>query len=363
MIKANEFVKILALFLLAPNLFTSCSDFFETNIEDMEITVYAPADGFVSQTQSVNFWWELLDGATHYQLQIVTPSFEEVWRVAADTIMTENQLLLVLNPGTYQWRIRGFNSAYSTAYATYSFTVLQNMDLNLQEIVLKSPVDSLYTNELNILFEWYALVAAEKYFFEIRTTSGSPVINPFETSDDHAHIPNDIEIESLANGFYRWGVYAVNWFSSTQPSYRVFALDTESPGQPILISPAVNDTISTGNIPFSWMRTNQTISPQFDSLYIFNREDVLIEKHSVYGTSKLVNLQKGRYKWKVRTFSKAGNIGDFSITNSFLVMDPVTDFKNQHVAFNNPMDCLFTRNQSINISLDMDYNAQSNSTN
>lgn len=331
-------------------LLQACDDFFVPNIEDKEIVILAPSEGYSSQSQTVTFWWEKLKGATHYELQIVTPSFNDIRRVDADTIMEVNQYVQVLLPGTYQWRIRGFNSEYSTQFQTQSFTVEYNSDLTDQEVVLKLPRDSFYTKNLHIDFSWFELVAAEQYIFEIRTSTGGAIINPFETTETEVAFPDDFDIQDIDDGFYRWAVHAVNWFSYTQPTYRTFALDRENPGKPVLTLPVNNDTLFVGNAIFSWQRTQTSIAPQFDSLYIYNISGALLESCRSDSTSRTVSLPKGNFLWKVRTFDRAGNAGEFSDSRVIWVIESGTDLTQQSLTLLTPDDNFYVNNTDFSFS-------------
>jgi hypothetical protein len=308
-----------AIFTLLVAVMASCEDFFETNIEDKTVDVVSPTDNFVSQLQGITFWWNPLKGATSYQIQIVSPSFDNIQRINLDSTITSTKFLYVLAPGAYQWRVKALNSAYSTAYTTLNLTVEYNSDLSAQELVLKTPTDSLFTNSLNINFSWFALAAADSYIFEVRTSSGQSVVSPFETIETSLVFPTDFGISNVNDGFYKWSVYASNWFSVTPPSLRTFAIDRVNPGTPVLLLPTNTDTLSVGNVNFTWQRPLASIAPVFDTLRVETKSGSIIHNDRVNGTSKVISLTLGDYKWKVRSFDRAGNSSQFSTVQTLRI--------------------------------------------
>lgn len=306
----KPFNGLIAILLLTTLI--SCEDFFETNIDDKVVEIVSPSDGFVSQLQGVTFWWNSMVGATSYQIQIVSPSFESIQRIYVDSIITTSKFLYVLSPGQYQWRVKALNSAYSTVYTTHSLSIEYNSDLTSQELVLKMPTDSLYTNLLNINFSWFELAAADNYVFEIRSSLGQSVVSPVETTESLLAFPSDFGINDVNDGFYKWSVYASNWFSFTQPTLRTFAIDRVNPGTPILQLPTNSDTLSVGTINFTWQRPMASVAPIFDTLWVATKAGSVIHFDRVSSTSKSISLAVGDYKWKVRSFDRAGNSSLYS---------------------------------------------------
>lgn len=106
----------LALFVIA-----SCSDLFEPDISRDKIMVLTPLDSATILTEQVIFWWEPLAGATKYELQLVSPSFQSISTIKADTTLIDEKFVIDLPPGNYQWRIRALNTAYATKFAQLTF--------------------------------------------------------------------------------------------------------------------------------------------------------------------------------------------------------------------------------------------------
>ncbi|SKC59291.1 hypothetical protein [Ohtaekwangia koreensis] len=102
----------------------SCEDILETNISDDLVVLQLPADGFASSTANVTFWWNELEGASSYELLIVSPDYENPTSLVVDSLLTKNQFTMVLPIGRYQWCVKGVNEAYKTEFNCRSIEIL-----------------------------------------------------------------------------------------------------------------------------------------------------------------------------------------------------------------------------------------------
>ena len=103
----------------------SCKDIIdEERIYETSVVLVAPVNEAVFTETTVNLVWNTVEGADEYVVQIATPSFEEPLQFVTDSIVTTTNLNLILNPGTsYQWRIKGQNVNYETAFSTRSLEI------------------------------------------------------------------------------------------------------------------------------------------------------------------------------------------------------------------------------------------------
>ena len=62
-------------FFLFAFLITSCTDFVEKDISKKTVAILAPPDGYVTYSVTLTFWWQEIDGAENYSLQVVRPDF------------------------------------------------------------------------------------------------------------------------------------------------------------------------------------------------------------------------------------------------------------------------------------------------
>lgn len=105
-------------------LFVSCSDVvLVPDISGDSIRVLAPTDGALLNENVVTFTWEAVEDAERYQIQIAKPNFANALQIVTDSTTTNLNFNKVLELGEYQWRVRGENSEYQTAYSTQSFAI------------------------------------------------------------------------------------------------------------------------------------------------------------------------------------------------------------------------------------------------
>jgi hypothetical protein len=120
----SSLIKINLLLAITGFIFlTRCNDIFETDLEFKSVTLLGPADSLHSNLGTFTFWWDEVDGALMYNLQIVSPSFEKVGNLVIDTIVSTNKFTFPLTPGTYEWRLCALNSSSSTHFKTYTLFV------------------------------------------------------------------------------------------------------------------------------------------------------------------------------------------------------------------------------------------------
>ncbi|WP_420571655.1 fibronectin type III domain-containing protein [Kordia sp.] len=104
---------------------TSCSDIIEVqDITDDTVNLVAPLDNANLSITTLTLSWDPVEDATHYQVQIARPDFENILQLERDSTVTDNSVSVQLEAGnSYQWRVRAVNSDYASLYSTYSFTI------------------------------------------------------------------------------------------------------------------------------------------------------------------------------------------------------------------------------------------------
>lgn len=116
--------RFVPLFLLLFFLMTSCEEIVnEEDITNDTILILAPTKDAVLTSGDISFNWELLNGADSYQLQIATPNFTIASQIALDTVIGKTNFTKALEVGSYEWRVKGMNSAFETVYTVNAFTV------------------------------------------------------------------------------------------------------------------------------------------------------------------------------------------------------------------------------------------------
>jgi hypothetical protein len=96
-------ILLLVLFLAA------CDEVLETVLTGKKVTLLAPVNNLNTTDTLQTFYWENLDGAVLYQLQIVSPRFDSITRLIMDTTIGRNTFSIDLDTGTYQWRVKALN--------------------------------------------------------------------------------------------------------------------------------------------------------------------------------------------------------------------------------------------------------------
>jgi hypothetical protein len=285
----------------------SCTDIFENDISDKTVLINAPRDSLRTTIATQTFWWDFVDGADFYNLQIVYPSFDYIERIILDTT------------GNYEWRVNAFNSAYSTPYSLYTLIIDSTQDLSLQLVFLKSPPAGSASNYEKITFKWSNIYSANLYEIEIHEGDwrGNIVKGPVQTTWDTVSF-------NLMEGSYTWGVKALNNNSATQFSISNFVSDRTAPNKPQLKSPAYGEKISEFPVHFEWEREvdpgssiTDSISISTDSIF---SNDNLYKVHKTQLTNYNLNTaDDGTYFWRVLSIDAAGNRSPYSNMGKFII--------------------------------------------
>ncbi|MDP4209203.1 MAG: hypothetical protein Q8928_10355 [Bacteroidota bacterium] len=312
--------KIVGSGLLFILMFYGCDDIFEKDLSGKKIVLLAPSDSLKTELTTTTFWWEKLDGALSYNLQVVSPSFNHVEKILADTTVTVNKFTLTLYPGKFEWRIKALNGSSQTAYFLRSMEVDSTMDLQKQELVLKTPNDGSALNASKIILQWYKLYNATQYRVQVKATdwSGSNVISPVFTNYD------TLSVSSLSEGTYVWGVQALNESSSSNFFTRKFTIDRTAPSTPSLLLPADRGTVTQSPVSLSWTRVTDSGTTLTDSIVvasdtIFSSGNIKLAKRIDATSYSLEIKDKGSYFWKVKTIDAAGNQSSFTAVRKFTV--------------------------------------------
>lgn len=109
--------------LITSVILISCDDIFEKDISAEVMVIISPNEGHNFNQGDVLFWWDYMNGADYYQVQIVEPGFDLIEKLVSDTIVEANKFIVNLEAGDYEWRIRACNSAYCTAFFSSKLTI------------------------------------------------------------------------------------------------------------------------------------------------------------------------------------------------------------------------------------------------
>lgn len=300
---------ILSIFSL---LIWSCEDFIEPNINKKEVTLNSPLD-MDTLTGTVAFWWEEVESATHYNLQIVENSFASPVQLVLDSNIADNVFSIQLTEGLYEWKLSAQNNTSQTEYKSRSFYVIKSSDLVDETITLTSPQNNYNSNSLNQRFKWSTLLYADNYELEI--------IDNFEDVFAYEATINDTLTIALNEGIYTWRVKAKNTTSETGFSTsRTILIDNTAPTNPIQIDPINNSVDTSSTVTFSWNQ-GTSLSDITDTVYIYSDSLITIYE-TLYTTDTSFDYDfssLGTYFWRVRSGDAAGNTSDYSDTRKFII--------------------------------------------
>lgn len=289
----------------------SCNDLIEIDLTSSNITETIPTDNTLAIEFSQTFWWNELKGASNYNLQIVQPSFSSPRKFISDTLIQQNSFTLLLDPGVYEWRVRGENASSYTNYKVQTLTIDSSLNLSNQSVILSSPSDKSYEANLTQIFSWDAIPNVENYIFQL--FSGNTAITTQTTPN------NNITYTFAAEGAYSWKVIAQNTLTASQPSLTsVITIDTTKP-QPITAIRPLLDTITANPIELTWNTTaplsilDSTYASQLqistDSTFAtITTKDTLIINRANPIRYNFLNATIGQdYYWRVKGIDRAGN--------------------------------------------------------
>lgn len=267
---------------------------------------------------SVTFWWDEVPGAERYQLQVVSPGFSQTTNLLINEWLTGTTKTVELLPGTYQWRVKGANSQYSTAYSTGSFSIYKS-DLPSQLVTLISPQDQALLNHSPVNFHWLEIDGCQYQFVLKKGTWDSGTeIQRKKLSGTTLEFP-------LADGEYSWGVKAIDLIDNAETAFMVrsFSVDKTPPSVPLPVSPVNNSSVTTGENTLKWQSPDAEDGGITYILKLYRQngtQNTLIMEQSLTLTEyTYLFTEAGTYLWQVKATDKAGNAGAFSPMNRFTI--------------------------------------------
>lgn len=296
---------------------SSCKDIFEDDLAQQNVAIQAPPDSLHTTSLTINFWWDEVEAATGYELQIAKPSFSVIQELVLDTLVEATIFSYTLEPGVYQWRVRAVNASSETPYTTHTLEIDSAIDLSQQIIVLQTPANDMYLDSLLTTFTWQAISAADNYSVQIASPDFSLTSNIVL---DSLVTSNSISYTLAGEQEYQWRVRGLNDNSATPYAFPFnFSVDTTSPNIPVLLLPANNAT-ETWDVSLYWDRGTVTGSPIADSLYIYS-DSLTTLYYSAYTASTTYSdsFPVGDYFWRVRSIDEAGNKSSLSVLRKFIV--------------------------------------------
>jgi hypothetical protein len=317
--KPYFFAFLIAVLFAGSCLLSSCDAIIEPSISKQTVQAEAPTDQYQSSSYTINFWWDQVDHALSYHLQVVTPSFAAPGGLVLDTIVSKNTFAFNLNPGNYQWRVMAENGSSQTAFCSpRSFTIVAS-SIKQQTVQLLSPANNLLTNAGNVLFQWGSLYGATKYQLEIDT-------NNF--ANESAAVYNQV-IPGQQFSFtfpkdqtYQWRVRAENDTAQSQWSQVSLVTYDHTPPQPVTLSAPADGVTVPLPVSLQW---NTVAGAAKYKLYIYQSDGTTLYSQAfpmpLTLNSYTFNLGKSGDKvyWAVTAVDAAGNESQPSAERSFIL--------------------------------------------
>ena len=306
-------------FLLWSSLAGSgCKDFIEPSLENRLVVINAPADGSESNKYQVGFWWEPVEDALSYRLQIVTPDFNAPVSLIRDTLIQGGtRIEITLEPGKYQWRLRAENGSSVSKYASAGF-VIHESSLTAQSVTLTGPGSGYLTSGPAVTLSWNKLFGSTAYLLQIDTENfqdeSKMVYNQAITSDAFL-------FEFPKDATYQWRVRAQNEKEISKWSEtRTVISDKIPPGIPVPQAP-VRGAQVVQPVSISW---SAVPTAKKYKVYLFKSDGVTPYPGSPFRlttNSYVFTLgQSGEMVyWKVQALDEIENEGQLSELMTFSI--------------------------------------------
>lgn len=324
-----KIVYVVSLFILVSAL-QSCKDIIAKNISGSTPVMILPQSNDTVQNNPVQFKWEAMEGATHYRLQIASPSFENIQYYILDSLIYTTDFSFSLDSSQFEYKLTAINAGYeSKTYGPIKFwvnTVDTTSGSNTTLNLLTPSSAAYFNNDFNGNFTWGSITGGTSYKFELVKGSafntGTPIYSStaslsFETTLPSSFLP-------LTPGQYFWGVKS--YIGNTEQLYvtRNFYIDTLKPTIPLLTSPVNMSTVFSGDIDFNWSfgLTSETFSSPVSSKIELSTDanfTTITNTHTQTAFTKTINLNVGTYYWRVRNRDGAGNYSDYSEVRQLIV--------------------------------------------
>lgn len=107
----------IAVYALIFILFQQCDTALERDLRGHKVILLSPVNNVSSTEVHQIFYWETLNGAQKYQLQVVSPKFDSIVTLIADTTLINNRITILMPAGSFQWRVRGINNSTQSDFS------------------------------------------------------------------------------------------------------------------------------------------------------------------------------------------------------------------------------------------------------
>ena len=211
----------------------------------------------------------------HFYIGTVQPPPIPVPHFPSDTFLSNNSVTFVWSPGTKETEFK-LASKKDRKDSKKDFKSLKSTSY-----ILEVASDSQFTN----------------------------IVDSLSTSDTTL-------TTEVPEGRLFWRVMARDEFGSSDwSSVLTFAVDTTSPGQPIIISPPTGDTLTSDSVEFSWFPAGDNFGVSMYRLDYWGSQSGSIETPDTFD---MLELGSGTFYFTITAFDSAGN-SSISDTSWFVI--------------------------------------------
>jgi len=308
---------LIFIFLAYTIVLTSCDAIIEPSISKKTVQLEAPVEQYQSASFTINFWWDEVEHALSYHLQVVSQTFTTPGGLILDTVVTKNRFSFNFDPGKYQWRVAAQNGSTSTDFSTARDFEVEASSIKQQTVQLSSPANNFITNQSAQAFQWGSMFGATKYRFEIDTSN---FVDESTVLSIQLVPGTQINYTFPKDQSYQWRVRAENDTAQSRWSaINSITFDHTPPGAPALSAPSNGLTVT---LPVS-LQWNTVKNAQRYKLYVFKSDSTTTFNSNfpvVLSTNSYTfNLGTSGDKiyWKVSAIDAAGNEGAVSDQRNF----------------------------------------------
>lgn len=296
-----------------------CHLVFEEDIDNKNMVIFIPSDNYISTESNLSFWWEEIEGADYYQINVYKINNGHVSGLLTDTNLSSNQFEWSFSPGDYEWSIQAFNSAYTSNTTIRKFSIDSSLNINSSKVIQIIPYANSFINNKVVFLKWLTVYNAEKYFIQVKDQNNIYIGTQLMADTNFIQIPNESLLDTLNEGTYEWTIHAENSYSVSLKSSQIFHIDRTNPGNINILTPSNNAILLDSLIHFSWVSGSDN-HWSFDSLFIYDDTLALnlVYKNEVLYQNYKDSIGPGEYFWQIKSFDKAGNFS-FSQFSKFQV--------------------------------------------
>ncbi|MET3981626.1 hypothetical protein ABIB62_004242 [Mucilaginibacter sp. UYP25] len=299
---------------------SSCKDFIEPSLNKRVIRPRSPASNYQSPKYTLNFWWDEVEDAGFYQLQVVTPDFDAPGSLILDTVIAKNSFSINLDPGDYQWRVRGLNGSSQTEFsAPITFGVLQS-SIKQQAVQLVSPANNTVTNISAATFIWGSLFGATKYHFQLDTNN---FVNEGAILYDVSLPGQQIVYTFSKDQTFQWRVRAENDTAQARWSQVNQVVYDHTPPETVTLSAPLSGSTVSRPVTMQWTAVKGAVKYKVyalksDSASNYDENFPLTLTNTLSYSFKSGTANEKVY-WQVAAIDAAGNEGLKSLVRHFII--------------------------------------------